>query len=199
MTKFIEIFKPGNHIAADGSSADFSDAAVADIADSYNPDIHEAPVVVGHPKTNAPAFGWIKSVVFDKDTKKLKAVPGQMNPDFVEAVKSGAYKKISVSLYGPESPNNPLPGHYYLRHVGFLGAQPPAIKGLQAVEFAENEQTLDFETDFSERDLAYNDKALARVLRNLKNFSSTNSARKRPTGLFPSTILKVFQARPSRF
>lgn len=122
-----------------------------------------------------------------------------MNPDFVEAVKSGAYKKISVSLYGPESPNNPLPGHYYLRHVGFLGAQPPAIKGLQAVEFAENEQTLDFETDFSERDLAYNDKALARVLRNLKNFSSTNSARKRPTGLFPSTILKVFQARPSRF
>nr|DAK77874.1 MAG TPA: capsid scaffolding protein [Caudoviricetes sp.] len=170
LTKFIEIFKPGNHIAADGSSADFSDAAVADIADSYNPDIHEAPVVVGHPKTNAPAFGWIKSVVFDKDTKKLKAVPGQMNPDFVEAVKSGAYKKISVSLYGPESPNNPLPGHYYLRHVGFLGAQPPAIKGLQAVEFAENEQTLDFETDFSERDLAYNDKALARVLRNLKNF-----------------------------
>lgn len=170
MTKFIEIFKPGNHIAADGSSADFSDAAVQDIADSYNPDIHEAPVVVGHPKTNAPAFGWIKSVVFDKDTKKLKAVPGQMNPDFVEAVKNGAYKKISVSLYGPESPNNPMPGHYYLRHVGFLGAQPPAIKGLQAVEFAENEQTIDFETDFSERDLAYNDKALARVLRNLKNF-----------------------------
>lgn len=168
--KFIEIFKPGNHIAADGSSADFSDAAVQDIADSYNPDIHEAPVVVGHPKTNAPAFGWIKSVLFDKDTKKLKAVPGQMNPDFVEAVKSGAYKKISVSLYGPESPNNPMPGHYYLRHVGFLGAQPPAIKGLQAVEFAENEQTIDFETDFSERDLAYNDKALARVLRNLKNF-----------------------------
>lgn len=41
---------------------------------------------------------------------------------------------------------------------------------MQAVEFAENEQTIDFETDFSERDLAYNDKALARVLRNLKNF-----------------------------
>ncbi|EKO1024728.1 peptidase, partial [Salmonella enterica subsp. enterica] len=29
---------------------------------------------------------------------------------------------------------------YYLRHVGFLGAQPPAIKGLKQVSFAEDEE-----------------------------------------------------------
>lgn len=32
-----------------------------------------------------------------------------------------------------------MPGVYYLRHVGFLGAQPPAVKGLKPVEFADAE------------------------------------------------------------
>ena len=29
---------------------------------------------------------------------------------------------------------------YYLRHVGFLGAQPPAVKGLRPIELAEGEE-----------------------------------------------------------
>lgn len=32
-----------------------------------------------------------------------------------------------------------MPGVYYLRHVGFLGAQPPAVKGLRSIELAEAE------------------------------------------------------------
>jgi len=32
-----------------------------------------------------------------------------------------------------------VPGVYYLRHVGFLGAQPPAVKGLRPIELAEGE------------------------------------------------------------
>ncbi|MFS2072756.1 hypothetical protein ACEN9D_28795 [Pseudomonas sp. CT11-2] len=32
-----------------------------------------------------------------------------------------------------------MPGVYYLRHVGFLGAQPPAVKGLRPIELAEGE------------------------------------------------------------
>jgi hypothetical protein len=53
---------------------------------------------------------------------------------------TGRFKKISSSFYGPASPNNPVPGVYYLRHIGFLGAQPPAVKGLRASEFAEKEE-----------------------------------------------------------
>lgn len=170
MSKFLEIFKPGKHVASDGTEIEFSDADVEDIAKSYNPDIHEAPVVVGHPKTNAPAFGWIKSLLYDAGSKILKAVPCQLNADFVEAVKSGAYKKISASFYTKEAPNNPTPGHFYLRHVGFLGAQPPAIKGLKAVEFSENEPTIELELDFADVDAAWNDKYISRVLRSLKNF-----------------------------
>ncbi len=50
-------------------------------------------------------------------------------------VKAGRFKSRSASFYHPDNPNNPKPGVYYLRHVGFLGAQPPAVKGLKAVEF----------------------------------------------------------------
>ena len=54
-------------------------------------------------------------------------------------VAAGAFKKISASFYSPSSPQNPVPGVYYLRHVGFLGAQPPAVKGLRNPAFADGE------------------------------------------------------------
>ena len=43
----------------------------------------------------------------------------------------GRFKKRSASFYPPEHPNNPTPGKWHLRHVAFLGAQPPAVKGLR--------------------------------------------------------------------
>ena len=58
-------------------------------------------------------------------------------PEFAEMVQAGRFKKRSASFYKPDSPANPVPGVYYLRHLGFLGAQPPAVKGLADPEFAE--------------------------------------------------------------
>lgn len=66
----------------------------------------------------------------------LNAEPHQVDPEFAEMVNAGRFKKISASFYTPDAPNNPVPGVYYLRHVGFLGAQPPAVKGLKQAEFA---------------------------------------------------------------
>lgn len=170
MKKLLEIFKAGKHTASDGSEIEFSAADVEAIAKNYNPELHEAPIVVGHPKSNAPAFGWIKELVVDATSKVLKAVPVQINHEFAEAVKQGFYKKISASFYSPTSPNNPTPGQYYLRHVGFLGAQPPAVKGLASADFAETDVTLDVELDFSDVELAWNDKSIMRMFRNIKNF-----------------------------
>ena len=59
-------------------------------------------------------------------------------------VAAGRFKKRSASFYTPDSPNNPKPGVYYLRHVGFLGAQPPAVKGLKEVAFAEDDGVVEF-------------------------------------------------------
>ena len=128
--KFFNIFKPGKHIDAAGQEISFSEDDLKDIADNYNSEVHEAPICCGHPKHDKPAFGWIKQLCYDAGSKMLRAMPAQVNPEFAEMVNSGAFKKISPAFYSPSSPANPNPGHFTLRHIAFLGAQPPAVKGL---------------------------------------------------------------------
>lgn len=131
--KLIEIFRPGKQTAMSGEVIEFSEADLRATADAYDPNLHEAPLVVGHPKTDDPAYGWVQSVSY---ADVLGAVPHQVDTAFAEMVNAGRFKKVSASFYKPDSPNNPKPGVYYLRHVGFLGAQPPAVKGLKSASFA---------------------------------------------------------------
>jgi hypothetical protein len=137
--KPFQIFKPGKHTSAGGATLDFSEDMLRAAVAAYDPALHEAPIVVGHPKDNHPAFGWVKSLQFGEDGL-VNVVPGEVNPDFAELVANGAYKKRSASWYLPDSPSNPKPGTLYLRHVGFLGAQPPALKGLKDVSFSDTEE-----------------------------------------------------------
>ncbi|MDD5249649.1 MAG: hypothetical protein PHY45_11720 [Rhodocyclaceae bacterium] len=136
--KPIQIFKPGRHTAMSGAVLDFTEADVVASAAAYDPAKFEAPLVVGHPKTDAPAYGWVKSVGVDGGV--LFAQPDQVDPAFAEIVAAGRYKKISASFYAPNAPGNPVPGVYYLKHVGFLGAAAPAVKGLRNAEFAAAEE-----------------------------------------------------------
>lgn len=136
--KPLHIFKPGKHVAMSGASLNFSESDLTATVRAYDPALHEAPLVIGHPKHDAPAAGWVKSLA--SSAQGLIAEPHQVAPEFAEQVASGAYKKISASFYHPDSPSNPVPGVYYLRHVGFLGAQPPAVKGLRPIELAEGEE-----------------------------------------------------------
>ncbi|WP_155720791.1 peptidase [Acinetobacter venetianus] len=105
---------------------------------AYSPEVHEAPFVLGHPKHDDPALGWADHLELDDDGI-LWAYPKQLDADFAENVNAGKHNKVSASFYLPDSPNNPTPGKLYLRHVGFLGAMPPAVKGLGTVQFAEGE------------------------------------------------------------
>lgn len=118
-------------------------SALAATAAAYDPQKHEAPIVVGHPKTDAPAHGWVSALSFDETSQSLNAEPTQIDPAFAEAVNAGRYKKISASFYLPNSHANPVPGEYYLRHVGFLGAEVPAVKGMRPVQFSEGETEAD--------------------------------------------------------
>lgn len=136
--KPLHIFKPGKHTAMSGDSFNFSESDIAATVRAYDPTLHEAPLVIGHPKHDAPAAGWVKSL--QATAEGLIAEPQQVDAAFAEQVAQGSYKKISASFYHPDSPSNPVPGVYYLRHVGFLGAQPPAVKGLRCIELAEGEE-----------------------------------------------------------
>lgn len=133
----IEIFRAGRHTAMSGAVLSFGEADLQGAAAAYDPAVHEAPLVVGHPKDNGPAYGWVRSLAVAGST--LQAEPHQVDEAFAELVRAGRFKKVSASFYTPDAPANPKPGSWYLRHVGFLGAQPPAVKGLKAVAFAEAE------------------------------------------------------------
>lgn len=129
--KRLAIFKTGTHTATNGSAMIASAEMLKSVADNYKPDTHEAPAVIGHPKDNHPAYAWAESLSFDEGEGVLYANFGQVEPQFAQLVKEGRFKKRSASFYPPNHPSNPTPGSAYLRHVGFLGAQPPAVKGLK--------------------------------------------------------------------
>ena len=138
MTTSIEIFKSGKHTDVSGKTLPFTDDDLIACAQAYDPAVFKAPLVVGHPKLDDPAYGWVGSLKF-KDAK-LKANPEQVDPAFAELVNDGKFPKVSASFYLPDSPDNPKPGVLYLKHIGFLGAAAPAIKGLKTVSFAADEQ-----------------------------------------------------------
>lgn len=144
----IEIFRPGRHIDDAGVVHSFTEADVDGMVASYSPALREAPLTVGHPKDNLPAYGWVQGLQ-KTPSGALAITPHQVEPQFAEMVAAGRFKKRSASFYPPNAPNNPAPGKWYLRHVAFLGAQPPAIAGLKDIQFSEGD-TSDGAVSFSE-------------------------------------------------
>ncbi len=125
MNDWIPIFKTGTHTDSNGNKKTWTQADLDHIVASYNPANHEAPVVIGHPKDNAPAYGWVEAL--KRDGEMLLAKPKDLVTEFVEMLKKKMFKKRSMSLY-PDGT---------LRHIGFLGAMPPAVKGLPDIAFGD--------------------------------------------------------------
>ena len=133
----IEIFRPGTFTSTEGVVVSFSAADLQAIADAYDPAVFDSPIVVGHPEQDAPAYGWIDRLEMDGD--RLVAIPRDIEPSFAELVRAKRFKKVSARFYQPDAASNPKPGETYLKHVGFLGAAAPAVKGLKSVSFAADE------------------------------------------------------------
>lgn len=132
----IQLLRAGRHIASDGRGRDYPAAELADMCAVYDPALYQAPIVVGHPTDDAPAYGWLAALRYDPVAQAVEGVPAEIDPDFAAAHRAGRLRYHSLSLYLPDSAANPKPGHLYPRHLGFLGATPPAIKGLRRANFA---------------------------------------------------------------
>lgn len=164
-TRKIEVFRPGTFVPMSGAPVTMTAEDLKAIAAAYDPEGSPTPVVIGHPKTEDQAWAWAKSFSFDEESQKLVAEVGEIVPEFSEAVKKGSYKKISLSLFSPSAPNNPKPGAWYPKHIGFLGAAAPAVSGLAPVSFAED-QTGVIEVEFG--DPAFKD--VASLFRSLREW-----------------------------
>lgn len=124
---FVEVFKAGTHTDSKGRQVTFSRADVEQMVENHK--LGAAPAVIGHPKDTAPAYAQVGEYKLDDDGR-LFAKFDKINPAFEAGVESGAYYNRSLSVI-----KDKLHG-WRVRHVGWLGAMPPAIDGLQPVEFA---------------------------------------------------------------
>ena len=129
---WIEIFRGGKQIDSAGREHD-GDAIINLAVKNFDAKTHEPPLVVGHPQNNAPAFGWVQGL--KESGGRLLAKFKDVVPEFEAIAKQGLYKKRSASFY-PDG---------RLRHVGFLGAAPPAVKGLADLKFDDDAESICFE------------------------------------------------------
>ena len=127
---WVEIFAGGRQTDSNGIEHD-GDRLVDQAVATFDPGFHEPPAVVGHPKDDDPAYGTVQAVKADVRSGKkiLLARFKDVHPPFAEMVQSGRFPKRSAAFY-PDG---------RLRHVGFLGAMPPAVKGLKNIAFADGE------------------------------------------------------------
>ena len=165
----LQIFRAGNY----GPKGTYTPADLQQIASDYNPSAHEAPLCIGHPTTNAPAFGWLKSVRADGDL--LFGTFEEVPPAMDTAVRQGAFKKRSIAF-------RTLPdGKLQIRHVGYLGAMDPHIQGLADAQFSDEQFQ---EVEFSGEEMTPEE----------QQQSISEAVRKFFAGLFPKSDPASFSA-----
>lgn len=179
-TQPIQIFRTGTHIDTAGTRHTFTEAMLAEIAASYDPARHDAPVVVGHPKMDAPAYGWVESLAVQDGV--LLATPRDIDAEFAELVNARRFKHVSAAFYPPDDAANPTPGKWSLRHVGFLGAQPPAVKGLKPAQFAAGDQSVCFMEVWQQG-------VVSRLFRNMREWLIGSSGQEAADRILPSSAI----------
>lgn len=131
-----QIFRAGTYVTAQGI-ASITQSEMLASQRAYDPALFAAPLVEGHPHYSeigtVPQYGKVLSLfAFGNDLEAL----AEVEPPLVEAVNSGRLINRSASFFKPGDPNNPVPGVYYLNHVGFLGVgQPPAVENMPLLAF----------------------------------------------------------------
>lgn len=136
MTKdgWIDIARTGTFTAGNGKKTTFTTGDFDRLAGGFDESKRRVPLVFGHPKDNAPAYGWVESL--RRAGNVLQAKFKQVHNDVKTLVDNGNFKNVSISVN---------PDLSFLHHVGLLGATQPAIPGLREVSFADSADYLTFE------------------------------------------------------
>lgn len=182
-----EIFRAGTHTDMGGRTLSFSAADIAAMAAAYDRGLREAPLVVGHPTHDAPAYGWVDRLEARGDT--LLAHPAQTDAAFAEMVKAGRFKNRSVMLLPPGAAGNPSGTAHYVKHVGFLGAQAPAVQGLKPIAFAADEEAV--QIGFME---AWQAGSIARMFRGLREWLIAEKGQEAADQALPNYAIEDVEA-----
>ena len=159
---WFEVFKAGTQTDSKGNTQTFSNADLNSVVTNFTP--KTAPLVIGHPKMDSPAWGWASELKAEDGVLYAKA--DEVSSEFAQAVEDKRYPNRSVKLEKVEN-------GYKLAHIGYLGGKPPAVDGL-AWQFNqdENADTLTFEFAAGDMDSISlrTSNTLTRLMGNLRNF-----------------------------
>lgn len=129
---WVEIARTGTFTDSAGRKQTFTEGDLDAIVAAYDPQKRDAPLVFGHPKTDAaPAFGWVKTL--KRTGSKLLALFAHVPGVVKDLVAKKHYRHVSMSL---------MPDRVTLRHVALLGAAQPAIDGLEAVDLHDGSDSI---------------------------------------------------------
>ncbi len=144
MEKYTAIAKTGTFRDSEGRRHTFTKGDLEKIAGNYNASETDAPLVIGHVKSDsAPAYGWVEKLFCEND--KLFAQFSYVSDDVKNLVYKGSYKNVSMSV--------DMENHRLL-HVALLGAAAPAIDGLGAINLSTgNGSIFNFETTNKENQM----------------------------------------------
>jgi hypothetical protein len=119
----------------------FDESALGRIAGVFNDmkPARPAPVVIGHPIDDMPSYGTVNFLrVIDGS---LIGYTENLSENFRRGMDQGLYPRYAAQFFGPDNPDNPVPGTWFLKHVGFMGPVPPAVRGFLTTD-AEFMETL---------------------------------------------------------
>ncbi len=174
---YIDLFSAGEQTDSAGNTRIWTQAELDQMVANHSAE-SAAPAVVGHPSSDAPAYGWLSDVRRNGDT--LQGKFDQVNPDFEQAVRSGSYKNRSISLdHSPES-------GFSIRHVGWLGGVAPAIPGLRPVQFSSEAPAHTFTTSALVYEESYAWSNVAKLLRGMREFFISEKGQERADELMPN-------------
>ncbi len=159
------------------------DAALLDRLVAVYAAADPAPVVVGHPETDAPAYGWVSSLRRVGD--RLQARFSDIDDAFRAAVEAQRYTNRSIAFDGD-----------VLRHIGFLGGAAPAVPGLAPTRFSSAAAQV---IAFAAADLATSDterwgwRAVARTLRSLRDWIIEKDGVEKADNLIPDWDIEAIR------
>ena len=129
-SQWLEIFEAGDYGDKGNWTTKKIDQVVANL-EATNPQgkrLHTPMAVFGHPKHDDPAHGAVSAL--KREGEILLAQFTKTSDHLEKSVQDGRFPNRSAAFYLDPQGKGPV-----LRHVGFLGAIPPEVKGLAPVQF----------------------------------------------------------------
>ncbi len=117
---WIQIFETGAHTDSSGHTRTWSQQDLRSLIANHDPE-HPAPLVVGHPASDDPRYGQVAEYKLD-EAGRLWFKGTDIEPSFEQMVAEQRFPERSIAI------DSDGKGGFKVRHIGFLGAVPPALQ-----------------------------------------------------------------------